>query len=61
MEVLALAVSIFASVLIAVWQLRASARELSQAIERAIKAIHEDIRHSQEKLEKRIEESRKAP
>jgi len=55
LEIIALAVSVLISAILAVWQLRASSREISRAVERAIKAIHEDIKHSQEKIENKIQ------
>ena len=57
--IITLAISILVSALLAVWQLRTSSREFSKeigkAVERAIVAIHSDIRAGQEKMEKRLQ------
>ena len=64
-EILALAASILVSAILAVWQFRASSkevaassREVARALERAVEAIHADIRASQEKLERRLKRGR---
>ena len=52
-EIITLAISIVFSAILAVWQLRASSKDIAEAVERAITAIHSDIKASQEKLEKK--------
>ena len=37
------------------YQLRKGIEEMGKAIERAVEAIHADIKHSQEKLERKME------
>ena len=54
-EIITLAISILFSAILAVWQLRASSRDIAEAVERAITAIHSDIKASQKKLEKTLQ------
>lgn len=62
LEIIMLAISILVGAILAIWQLRASSREFSKeigkAVERAIVAIHHDIKASQEKIEKSYERKR---
>lgn len=59
LEIITLAISILVSAILAIWQLRASSREFSKeigkAVERAIVVIHSDIKASQEKIEKKLQ------
>ena len=65
LEIVTLAISILAGAILAIWQLRASSREIAtstkeiaKAIERAIVAIHSDIKASQEKIEKKLQKEK---
>ena len=49
------AIAIVLGAIIGGYQLRRGIEEIGKAIERAVEAIHADIRHSQEKLERKME------